>query len=144
MMKELKKAVEAVQALGLYNGDDICSTLIKEVINKHVTFLDWRQQEIIDRLPMVGKWVTIYSKHQGEGYLDFEQWQVVDRKTFHDFIMKHSDACKGLGFGDAWFNFPKPLTVIARKCDTFHHSVETFRKIEMARVEFVEDWLAKN
>ena len=144
MMKELKKAIEATQALGLYNGDEICSSLIQKVINKHVTFLDWRQKEIIDRLPMVGKWVTIYHKNLGEGYLDFEQWWVVDSKVLYDFIMEHFAVCKGLGLGESWFNFPKRLIVISVERDSFHHSAETMRKIEMARVEFIDGWLAKN
>lgn len=147
MMKEVKKAIEAIEALGLgADGDEICSTLIKEVINKHVTFLDWRQQEIIDRLPMVGKWVTIYRKNQGEGYVDFEKWWIVESRVLHDFIMENLDTCKrlGLGIGDAWFNFPNRLTVIAKDCDSFHHGASTMRKFELARLEFVEDWLAKN
>ena len=144
MMEEVKKAVEAVQALNLYDGEEICSSLIQKVINKHVTFLDWQQQEIIDRLSMVGMWITIYSKNHGDGYLDFEKWQVVDSRVFHDFIMENFETCKGLGLGGAWFNFPKPLTVIAVDCDSFHHSAETMRKIELARLKFVEDWLAKD
>ena len=147
MMEEVKKAIAAIEALRLgAEGEEICSTLIKEVINTKVIFLNWRQQEIIDRLPMVGKWVTIYRKNQGEGYVDFEKWWIVDSKLLHDFIMENFDTCKrlGLGLGDAWFNFPKPLTVIAVDCDSFHHSAETMRKFELARLQFVEDWLAKN
>ena len=145
MMEEVKKAIAAVEALGLgAEGEEICSTLINEVINTKVTFLDWKQQEIIEHLPVIGKWVTIYHKNQGEGYVDFEQWQVVDSRVFHDFIMEHRAACKGLGLGDAWFNFPKPLTVITKRCDTFHHDAQTLRVFAMARLKFVEDWLAKN
>ena len=144
MVEEVKKAIEAVEALGLYNGDDICSSLIQGVLNANVTFLDWRQRKIINRLPTIGKWVMVYRKYQGEGYVDFERWKVVDSKVFHDFLMEHSDECEGLGFGDAWFNFPKPLTVIAIERDSFHHGQETRRKIALARLKFVEEWLAKN
>ena len=147
MMEEVKKAIAAVEALGLgAEGEEICSTLINEVINTHVTFLNWRVKEIIDRLPMVGKWVTIYRKNQGEGYEDFEKWWIVDSKILHDFIMENFDTCKGLGLelGGAWFNFPNRLTVIAVDCDSFHHGASTMRKFEMARLEFIEDWLAKN
>ncbi len=144
MMEEVKKAIAAIEALGLEDGDEICSSLIWKVICKHVTFLNWEQKEIIDRLPMVGKRVMIYRKDQGEGYVDFERWQIVDSKIFHDFIMENSDACKGLRLGDAWFNFPKPLTVISIDCDSFHHDEQTLRKFALARLKFVEDWLAKN
>ena len=144
MMEEIKKAIAAVEALNLEDGEEICSSLIEKVINDKVTFLDWRQQEIIDRLHTIGKWVTIYSKNQGEGYLDFERWQVVDRRVFHDFIIENLSACRVLGLGGAWFNFPKPLTVIAFERDNFHQDQETLRKFELARLKFVEDWLAKN
>jgi len=146
MMEKMKKAIEAIEAIGLADGEEICSTLIWKAIHTKVTFLDWRQQEIIDRLPMVGKWVTIYSKHQGEGYRDFEKWKVVDSRVFHDFIMENFAECKRLGLrlGDAWFTFPKRLTVISVDCDYNHHSAQTRRKVAMARLQFVEDWLAKN
>ena len=142
MMEEVKKAISAVQALNLYDGEEICSSLIEKVINKYVTFLDWKQQEIIDRLPMIGEWVMIYQKNQGEGYVDFERWKVVDSKVFHDFTMENFDACKGLGL--PWSNRPKRLIVISVERDSFHHDQETLRKFELARLKFVEDWLAKN
>ena len=143
MMEEVKKAIEAIEALGLgAEGEEICSSLIQKVIDNQVTFLDWKQQEIIDRLPTIGKWVTIYRKNQGEGYVDFEKWRVVDRKTFHDFTMEHFDECKRLDL--PWCSRPPRLVVLSVRKDTFHHSAETMRKFEMARVEFVEDWLANN
>ena len=144
MKEQVEKAIAAIEALNLYDGDDICLSLIQKVIKEHVTFLDWKQRKIIDRLPPVGEWAMVYRKYQGEGYVTFEKWKVVDSKVFHDFIMKHSDECEGLGLGDAWFNFPKPLTVIAIERDSFHHGKETRRKIALARLRFVEDWLAKN
>ena len=142
MVEEVKKAIAAIESLGLYNGDDIISMLIKEVLNTKVIFLDWRQREIINRLPAVGKWETIYRKNQGEGYLDFEKWKIVDIKTFHDFMMENFDECKDLGL--PWPYRHKKLVVIDRECDSFHHSAETYRKIALARLKFVEDWLAKN
>ena len=140
MVEEVKKAIEAIEALGLYDGDEICSSLIQKVLNANVTFLDWKQRKIIDRLPTIGKWEMIYRKYQGEGYVDFERWKIVDSKTFHDFIMENSDACEGLRLGEAWFNFPKPLTVIAIERDSFHHAPATRRKIALARLKFVEEW----
>ena len=141
MMEEIKKAIEAVQALGLgAEGEEIIDSLIKKVIDANVTFLDWKQREIVARLPMVGEWATIYRKNQGEGHVDFEKWLIVDIKTFHDFIMEHFAECKGLGL--PWPH--KRLVVIRVEHDSFHHSSETRRKIALARVEFVEDWLAKN
>ena len=143
MMEEIKKAIEAIEALGLgAEGEEICSTLIKGVINKHVTFLDWKQREIIDRLPSIGRWETIYRKNQGEGHIDFEKWLVADSKMFHDFIMEHFAECKGLGL--PWPYRHKRLIVIGRRRDSFHHSAETLRKFELARLKFVEDWLANN
>ena len=144
MMEEIKKAIEAIEALGLADGEEICLSLIWKAIYTKVTFLDSRQMEIIDRLPTIGKWVTIYQKCQGEGYMDFERWQVVDRRVFHDFIIENFSECRRLGLGGAWFNFPKPLTVISRDCDQNHHSAQTRRKFALARLQFVEDWLAKN
>jgi len=138
--EQVKKAIEAIEALGLYNGDEIVEELIKKVINKHVTFLDWKQREIIDRLPSIGRWETVYRKSQGEGYVDFERWKIVDGKVLHDFIMEHFAECKGLGL-------PWPyqrLVVVDVKRDSFHHSAETLRKFELARLKFVEEWLAKN
>ena len=143
MMEKIKKAIEAVQALGLgAEGDEICSSLIQKVINEHVMFLDWRQRKIINRLPTIGKWVMVYRKYQGEGYVDFERWKVVDSKVFHDFLMEHSDECKDLGL--PWSSRPPRLIVLSVERDTFHHSAETRRKIALARLRFVEDWLAKN
>ena len=146
MMEKMKKAIEAIEALGLYNGEELCLSLIQDVINTKVTFLDNRQQEIIGRLPTIGKWVTIHHKNQGESYLDFEKWKVVDSRVFHDFIMENHAECKrlGLGIGEAWFTFPKRLTVVSRDCDQNHHSAQTLRVFAMARLQFVEDWLAKN
>ena len=146
MVEKIKKVIEAVEALGLIEGDEICLSLIKKVINKHVTFLDWKQREIITRLPTIGRWEMVYRKNRGEGYIDFEKWLVVDSKTLHDFIMENCDADdkRGLRLGEAWFNIPKPLTVIAIKRDSFHHAPATRRKIALARLRFVEDWLAKN
>ena len=139
----VKQAIAAIEALGLgAEGEEICSSLIQKVINKHVTFLDWRQREIIDRLPTIGKWSMIYRKNQGEGYVDFEKWKVVDRKVFHDFTMEHFDECKGLGL--PWPYHHKKLVIINVKKDTFHHGQETLRKIALARLQFVEDWLANN
>ena len=140
MVEEVKKAIAAVEALGLYDGDEICSSLIQKVLNEHVTFLDWKQRAIIKRLPTIGKWSMIYYKNQGEGYIDFEKWKIVDRETFHDFTMEHHAACKDLDL--PWPR--KRLIVIEIKRDTFHHAPATRRKIALARVEFVEEWLAKN
>jgi len=142
MMEELKKAIEAVEALHLEESEEICSMLIRKVIESKVTFLDWKQREIIDRLPSIGRWETIYRIPQGEGYVDFEKWLIVDSKVFHDFIMEHFDLCKGLGL--PWPYRHKRLTVIGRRRDSFHHSAETLRKFELARLKFVEEWLAKN
>ena len=144
MMEKMKKAIEAIEALGLYNGEELCLSLIQDVINTKVTFLDSRQMEIIDRLPTIGKWVTIYRKNQGEGYTDFERWQVIDSRGFHDYIMENFSECRGLGLGGAWLTFPKPVTVISRDCDQNHHSAQTRRKFALARLQFVEEWLAKN
>ena len=144
MMEEVKKAIAAIEALGLgAEGEEICSALIQKVIDNQVTFLDWRVKEVMERLPMVGKWVTIYHKIQGEGYEDFEEWWVADSKVLHDFIMEHYSVFKDR-LGECWFNFPNRLTVIGSRYDSFHHSAETMRKFELARLKFVEDWLAKN
>jgi len=142
MMKELKKAIEAIENVGLDDLDasEIIDSLIKKVIDANVTFLDWKQREIVARLPMVGEWATIYRKNQGEGHVDFEKWLIVDIKTFHDFIMEHFAECKGLGL--PWPH--KRLVVIRVEHDSFHHSSETRRKIALARVAFIEEWLAKN
>ena len=142
MVEKIKKAIEAVEALNLYDGDDICLSLIQKVIKERVTFLDWKQQEIMKRLPTIGKWETIYRKNQGEGYIDFEKWKVVDIKTFHEFTMEHFAECKDLNL--LWPYRHKKLVVIDRECDSFHHGKETRRKIALARLRFVEDWLAKN
>lgn len=142
MMKELKKAIEAVEVLDLEDGDEICSSLIQKAILNHVTFLDWKQAEILSRLPMIGSWVTIYHKNQGEGYVDFERWHVVDSVLLHKFIMEHDATCRG--FGKCWSPTTKRLTVIETVRDDFHHDAETRRKIALAGVEFVESWLAKN
>jgi hypothetical protein len=140
MVEEVKKAIEAIQALNLVDGDEICLSLIRKVIDKNVTFLDWEQKAIIDRLPPIGRWEMIYRKNQGDGYLDFERWKIVDRKTFHDFTMKYRDECKRLNL--LWPR--KRLVVIAIERDSFHHSAETRIKIALARLRFVEEWLAKN
>jgi hypothetical protein len=124
------------------DGSEICLSLIQKVINDKVTFLDRRQQEIIKHLPVIGEWAMVYRKYQGEGYVTFEKWKVVDIKTFHDFTMKHFEECKDLNL--LWPYRHKKLVVIAIERDTFHHSAETYRKIALARLKFVEEWLANN
>ena len=107
-----------------------------------IFFAQLFKDEIIDRLPSIGRWETIYRIPQGEGYVDFEKWRIVDSKVLHDFIMEHFDLCKGLGL--PWPYRHKRLVVVDVKRDTFHHGSETLRKFELARLKFVEDWLANN
>ncbi len=140
MMDELKKAIAAIEVvLDEMDAEEIVEELIKKAIDANVTFLDLDDGARFNHLHGIGKWVTIYRKNQGEGYVDFEKWLIVDSKVLHDFIGKHYPDMKRVP--RIWL---KPITVIGIERDSFYHSAETRRKIALARVEFVEKWLAKN